>query len=669
MKKFFLTLFIVIFLAGTVAPALALAKTSNDPKGKQHWSFKDIGAYEAWDITTGSRDVIVAVIDNGFDATHPDLKDNVWKNEDEISNNKVDDDNNGYIDDVWGWNFVGSDQNGDGKLKGDELQGDNNPIPDVSHLTKSQKDDGFYNHGTIVAGLIGAVGNNKTDMAGLNWNIRLMNLKVLSNIGEGRETGLTEAIYYAIDNGAHIINISAVGGNSKNLKNAIDAAYEKGIVVVAAAGNNAESLKTSPLYPACSDAGSKVQKVLGVSAIEESHRLASFSNYGSNCVDITAPGVNIGSLVRYDPDEGLRTSYSDGWDGTSFSTPLVTGAAALIKAVQPEWKAPQIYDALLKNTHRTPPANDEAYKNMYGSGLLQVDKAVEYALKQRVDFTLLQGIGLVDTTSGSFVEITKDKKITSSSYSFLQKITGFAAYKEDGKTWYATIRPILGKNRVTIYFAQWQKIKHFDVPLTIQGTMYAGQFSSDETEILFAPLSKSQPFTLYSLDGKKVGEMSLDVPGSMVSVQILSSVGSNKKDIGVVSKEGTKYILTIFDGNFKKETSLTLPGVGKVSTVSRGDIDADGKVEYIVLSQKGPSATVSIVDTQGKRREQFPLSNTVSAGDFQFILGDFTGDKKDDIITLEKNTDKLVIWKKSGEMLQSVKFPRSSNQFFALLAL
>ena len=650
-------------------PNLVYAKTPNDPKGKSHWSFKDIGAYEAWDITTGSKDVVVAIIDNGFDATHPDLKDNVWKNVDEIEGNNIDDDKNGYIDDVWGWNFVQTDLNGDKKLRGDELLGNNNPVPEVDGLTAKEKEDGFFNHGTLVAGIIGAVGNNKKDMAGLNWNIRLMNVKVLSNSGAGDYTPLVRALDYAIDNGADIINISAVGTDSKDLKNTINRAYEKGIVVVAAAGNNGNSLKTSPLYPACSDAGSKVQKVLGVSAIDEAHRLATFSNYGSNCVDITAPGVNMGSLLRYAPEEGLRTSYSDGWNGTSFSTPLVSGAAALIKAVQPEWKAPQIYEALLKNTHKTPPKDEASYKDMFGAGLLQVDKAVLYAKEMGSSARVLGGLGLFDAASGSLVQVDSKKQITTSSQAFLRKVTTFKAFKNGNDLNYLTVRPFQGNEQFTLYSSSWKKLYRFDLSKVKIGEVFAGNFGQGGTQILVTPPTDSDPFVLLSLDGKKQKEAYLDVPGTLLVSNVFSGLSAASSEIAVVSKEQNKYFLQTFDGGLVKKETLALPSLGRITSVERGDIDADGTAEYIVLSQKGVNATVSIVDKKGKLIRQFPVSSNVEAQDVDLVLGDFTGDKKEDIITLEKNASKILVWKNSGEIIQSVVFPQKQDQIFSLIPL
>src|SRR3989339_2066424 len=163
-KHYFLLLAIIF------SPMVVLAKVPNDPYFSQ-WSFEDTGVYKAWDYGTGSRDVVVAIIDNGFDTFHPDLIDNVWKNENEISQNGIDDDKNGYIDDYYGWNF---------------LENNNDPRPNVSNLTEDEKKAGVFNHATIVAGIIGAKGNNGLDGAGINWEVRLMNLKILGNNGTGQ---------------------------------------------------------------------------------------------------------------------------------------------------------------------------------------------------------------------------------------------------------------------------------------------------------------------------------------------------------------------------------------------------------------------------------------------------------------------------------------------------
>ncbi len=371
-----------ILIASLMPFSSVLALVPNDPNINQ-WSYKDVKAFEAWDKETGSKDVVVAVVDNGFDTFHPDLYGNVWVNTKEIQDNGVDDDNNGYIDDIYGWDFVDEDKNGDGSVDSKEAQGDNDPRPEVINIDPVLKTNGHINHGTVVAGIIGAVGNNNEDGAGIVWKVKLMNLRVASADGSGNADALPNAIRYAVNNGADIINMSLVGDSNPELKKAIKYAYDKGVVMVAAAGNDRMDLDIVPVYPICADSGEKEQWILGVSAMDETHHLTQFSNMGANCIDITAPGDNISGPLRYAPAYGLVHEYSGGWNGTSFAVPFVSGAAALIKSIIPSWRAPEIYQAILSTVHRTPPSDIEAYKRIYGAGLLQIDKAVDYAFERK----------------------------------------------------------------------------------------------------------------------------------------------------------------------------------------------------------------------------------------------------------------------------------------------
>ncbi|HYE59942.1 MAG TPA: S8 family serine peptidase, partial [Candidatus Kapabacteria bacterium] len=363
----FCAFLVAFFVSGQT---VLFAKTITDPAGEQ-WAYRDTKVYEAWDVATGSRNVVVAVIDNGFDMYHPDLYGNVWKNDDEVPDNGVDDDKNGYTDDVWGWNFVPEDVNGDGSIDIAEQMGNNDPRPSVFASTPEA-----IHHGTVVAGIIGGLGNNQQDGAGINWRVRLMNLKVANNVGEGSMVGLDRAVRYAVDNGAHVINLSIVGDVQTALRDVFRYAHEKGVVVVAAAGNDSRFLNRSPQYPVCVDEGESEEWVLGVSAIDESHRITHFSNVGSSCIDITAPGVNIASTLRYSPQYGLQNTYGTGWNGTSFAAPFVTGAAALLKSMHPEWTAKEISTTLLTTVHKTPPLDEAEYAHLYGAGLLQINKAV-----------------------------------------------------------------------------------------------------------------------------------------------------------------------------------------------------------------------------------------------------------------------------------------------------
>lgn len=274
----------------------------------------DINAPEAWETTTGSRSVVVAVIDSGVDYTHPDLAANVWTNPREVAGDGIDNDANGFVDDVRGWDFANADAD-------------------------PMDDDG---HGTHVSGTIGAVGNNAIGVTGVNWRVSIMGLKFLDAEGNGYTSDAVAAVKYATrmrrDFGANVVAINASwGGETRStaLANAIAAAGRAGILFVTAAGNESSNNDRTPSYPAnLSD-----DSVIAVAATNHSNRLAAFSNYGSTTVDLAAPGVGILSTV---PGGGYAS-----FSGTSMATPYVTGTVALMAAANPRATAAEIRSALL----------------------------------------------------------------------------------------------------------------------------------------------------------------------------------------------------------------------------------------------------------------------------------------------------------------------------------
>ncbi len=270
----------------------------------------DIDATKAWDYSTGSRTVVVAVLDTGVDTDHVDLADNIWVNPGEVAGNGVDDDNNGYIDDLSGWDFTDND---------------NDPSPQP---TSSSFNTTVVLHGTHVSGIIGAVGDNVEGVTGVNWEVSIMPLKIFNDDGDSSVAALSDAIAYAIANGADILNMSFGGyDNSKTEQAAIAEAVAAGQLVVAAAGNDSIDLHVLPSYPVCYD------NVLGVGATDSSDAMASFSNYGTNCVDIGAPGQSIlSTYYTADPANGFTADYGF-LSGTSMSTPVVSGVAALLLSV------------------------------------------------------------------------------------------------------------------------------------------------------------------------------------------------------------------------------------------------------------------------------------------------------------------------------------------------
>jgi len=274
----------------------------------------DIDAHEAWDFQTGT-DVVVAVIDTGLDYNHEDITGNVWTNPGEIANNGIDDDNNGYVDDVMGWDFVNDD---------------NDPFDD-------------NDHGTHVSGTIAAVGNNAIGVVGVNWSARIMALKFLSAAGSGTTADAISAIDYAVMMGARISNNSWGGGAfSQALFDAIAAAQTAGHLFVAAAGNAGANTDASPSYPASYD----LDNIVSVAATDDNDALATFSNFGATTVDLGAPGVSILSTTP-------ANTYSS-FSGTSMASPHAAGVAALVLAEDPTLDLVGLKAVLMDNVDLIP---------------------------------------------------------------------------------------------------------------------------------------------------------------------------------------------------------------------------------------------------------------------------------------------------------------------------
>ncbi|MFH0805089.1 MAG: S8 family serine peptidase, partial [Patescibacteria group bacterium] len=307
------------------------AAVPNDPNYSVEWYNDTVGAPAAWDTETGSRAAVIAVLDTGVDVNNPDLVANIWHNTDDVAGNGIDDDGNGYIDDYTGWDFV---------------SGTNDPLPkfDANWTTSG------IHHGTAVAGVAGAVGNNGQGIAGTAWQVSIMPIRVLDRAGVGDTRNVYQGIRYAVQNGAHFINLSFVGNTVDPLLTAgIEEAWQAGVVVFAAAGNDNVNLNTDPRYPVCND------HVVGVGGVDRSDvrwtstsgATVTGSNYSSTCIDIVAPASGFLSTSFYDQAHSLTSYYTAGWSGTSLATPMVTAAAALLKSHEPTATAQQIITRLL----------------------------------------------------------------------------------------------------------------------------------------------------------------------------------------------------------------------------------------------------------------------------------------------------------------------------------
>lgn len=276
----------------------------NDPAISQAWGLKKTDAARAWSVSKGSRDVVVAVIDTGADIKHEDLRNNFWKNPGETgldakgrdkATNGIDDDGNGFVDDVYGWNFVSN----------------NNDLTDN------------HGHGTHIAGIIGAEAGNGKGISGISPNVSLMILKYYDPKVPSADNlkNTVAAIKYAVSMGANIINYSGGGTEySQEEHDAVAGAERKGVLFVAAAGNERSNSDQHHYYPA----DYKLKNIISVTAIDPSTEVLNSSNYGTETVDIGAPGQNILSTLPNNA-YGFMT-------GTSQATAFVTGAAALAMA-------------------------------------------------------------------------------------------------------------------------------------------------------------------------------------------------------------------------------------------------------------------------------------------------------------------------------------------------
>lgn len=620
-------------------PNLALAKIPNDPNAEQ-WSFKDVRAYVAWEKATGSRDVVVAVIDNGFDTFHPDIYPNAWQNEDEIADNNIDDDKNGYVDDVWGWNFSSFDADHNGIYSDEELLGNNNPRPWVVGRQKIETD---IHHGTLVAGIIGAVGDNNLAGAGINWHVRLMNLKVLEVNGVGNLSPLVHAIFYAVDNGADVINISLVGDVDKDVKDAIKYAYDRGVVVVAASGNDRVALNASPVYPVCADAGEKEQWVLGVTAIGEDHYLAQFSNTGASCIDITAPGIFVSSTMRYAPGYGLADLYKGGWSGTSFAAPFVSGAAALIKSIQPTWGPKQIYDAILKTVHRTPPTDPAAYQEIYGAGLLQINRAVDYAFEHSPSTHPLKSLLAIDLASGQYQENNIETNVSEQkTQNAFKNVDDIARYGSG----FATVK-YLGQNKaeVNIYSDLWSKIGTWQTDAKGKLQIIVGDVMGDSNrEIILAPSYKDkQVLRVFDVAGKELKKLDIAVAHAGVSLGLVDNL--TKKEILAVYLDNNEVKFHRFDKDLNVVKIFPLSFIKKTGQVSAGDIDGDGLQEYIVGGGVGDIPFIAYYANDGSLKRKFYGYSTSFLGGLNIAVGDWDRDGKDDVLVAPKSkTGSMWVW-------------------------
>ena len=333
----------------------------NDPKYSEQWYTDLIGLPAAWARQTGDPAVIVAVIDTGAEITHEDLQSRLWVNSKEVPGNGLDDDANGCVDDLNGCNFL-------------TLNQERKTICGYTREPPHYDVNDDADHGTAVAGVIGAAGNNGVGIAGTAWNVRLMIVKAMDCLQSGSGFDVARAVDYAVANGARIINLSLGGPNSSVLlTSAINRAAAAGVLVLAASGNDNTNRVDFPAF---------LSSVMAVGGSDRAHPdgRATFSSWGPE-IDIAAPAVAITTTARANAYQTVT--------GTSFATPLVSGVAALLASQNPTLTATQLRQILEASARKLPEGDTP---NWAGAGRVRADAALERVPSTFVGTVLINGV-------------------------------------------------------------------------------------------------------------------------------------------------------------------------------------------------------------------------------------------------------------------------------------
>ena len=643
--------------------------TPNDPSYSQLYGMTRISAPAAWDTTTGSSSIVVAVIDTGVNYNHEDLTTNMWRNPGEIVGNNVDDDGNGFVDDVYGYDFINSD---------------NDPNDDNSH-------------GSHCAGTIGATGNNGLGVAGVNWNVRIMALKTHASNGNSTAAAVIAAFQYATMMKNRGVNIRVTSsswsgapeapGYDQALKDAIDAAGNAGILNVFASGNGARNIDPSPEYPASYNSPS----ILSIAASDSNDNKASFSNYGVVSVDVAAPGVSILSTVLGTSSYGFKS-------GTSMATPHTAGAAALLAAANPSLSMQSLKATLMNTVDTLPQWNG----NVLTGGRINVAKAIQTQTNCNYSLTgsssnmpIPGGIGFTTVLTSSNCGFTVKSNVnwislvssdvgagtTSISFNVASNVSGsprtgtltiagitftvnqagvnrgvFMDFDGDSKSDYAVVRN--QSNQLIWYVFNGQNYSVF--PFGLNGDVAVPEDYDGDKKFDFAVWRPCTPIgtcpgifyiwksSTNSLQTAALGNTNQH-PGATQDYD-----GDGKADPTVVEQ---------VSGNLRWTTYLSQSNAVSATTVFqssgvpiRGDFDGDGKgdIAFYTGTVGVPQNTFVIRNSSNSSINQRYFGN----GNTDYVIaGDFDGDAKTDIAIWRgkgQGTDGSWWWQNSSTNIVSV---------------
>lgn len=341
-----------------------LLDTPNDTYYNSTWYFQRVNASAAWNVTNDSQEVTIAVIDSGFALNHQDLtsqwKINTGEYGEGMESDGIDNDNNGYIDDFRGWDYVDAD---------------NQPQAGTLNTTGLG-----VSHGTETAGLAGATSNNGQGNASIARNVKLLPLQAIDDNGNGFSNDVAQAILYAIDQGADVINMSlGTSGDDPIVRAAINIAFENNVIVVAAAGNcgSGNNEPCTGQVPGYVTFPANYNRVIAVGATDTNNNRASFSSYGER-LDIMAPGAGTLISTTWSSSNGT-TLYASNLNGTSYASPIVASSAALIRSIRPNTSIDDVRALLMGAAQKLSPMSGQFYSQSYGHGLLNIGQAITIA--------------------------------------------------------------------------------------------------------------------------------------------------------------------------------------------------------------------------------------------------------------------------------------------------
>lgn len=582
---------LVCFLSAQ--PLFVLAQTPNDPSFDALWYLEHIGSTNAWETTTGSDEVVIAVLDTGVDIDHPDLLENIWMNEGEVPDDGIDNDENGFVDDVYGWDFV-------------------REHPDPSPDTGEAYDQDAVPHGTMIAGVISAVGDNAEGVVGLSWNSKIMSLRVMDNFGSGFTNHAADAVLYAVENGADIINLSFAGYEFDDaFRLSLKEAYEAGVVIVAAAGNLSNgglNMNREPVYPICYGAQQDEDWVLGVVATDREDQKAEFSNYGQLCADIAAPGVDFYSTAFYDENwEAFSTElYLDEWSGTSLAAPVVSGAAALLLSAYPSLTPKQVYTILKLSVDPVIQVGEVSKRHM-GSGRVSVANAFQIA--------------------GAIVGASQEEEVAAVSSEELSPSTNIVVVPEGGDP--PLVRVFSKAGELVTSFLAYEETFGGGVRVAVGDI--DGDFV-DEIVVVPGP-GRSGLVKIFEQDGMEVGSFTAfdDASGYFVATGDID--GDQIEEVLVSTDAGGVDSVRSFEVNgFLLDEWKLSESVGVSIRVATADVDGDGIDEVVTSFGEGYGPVVRVL-REGRQIAQFlAYAETYENGVF-VAAGDINNDGKDEIVT------------------------------------